>query len=109
MTVWNAHAEYRPPQQLAVEPPATEAREQSWQSEQPIDDFDLIFTTAKQGEAVRAPRAHVSWLVSLHGKALFVSECQPFVRWFIENNPGAVLEDCTHDKASALARTGVTE
>lgn len=110
--MWNLHAQHRPSTQLAVvEPPVSEAREQSWMGKMPVREVvDLAnYRPAPQDIHVRGPIRADSWLVTMHGKALFVTECQSFMRWFIENNPGATIESIEQGgMQDALARTALT-
>lgn len=89
----------------AVEPSVTAEREQSWASASPIDDAARMFQPGRQRINLDGPRRADVWLVSRDGQGLFVSECQPFIKWFLGENPDATIEDVTSDVPAALART----
>jgi hypothetical protein len=46
-----------------------------------------------------------SWLVLRHGVALFVTQSEDFMRWYLENNPGTTIEEVTGHVPEAAART----
>lgn len=70
-----------------------------------LDSEPALFQPSRVQALYPRAVATSSWLVSKHGVALFVTESEEFMTWFVKANPGAVIEEVTGNVPAALART----